>query len=438
MVAIVGRPNVGKSTLFNRFVGGRKALVHEKPGMTRDRKIERVEWDNQAFLCVDTGGFDVALEDPLLENVAEQARIAIAEADAIIFLSAVGEESHPAEQAMIEILRRSKKPVVVAVNKCDNEKLDFQSQEFYRHGFDQVFPVSALHGRGVADVMDAVLEKLKRVEIPERDFASGGVAVAIVGRQNVGKSTLVNRLLGEKRVIVSDLPGTTRDAIDTIFKTPDGEPFTLIDTAGIRRRGRVEKGFEKLSVLSSLLAIQRADVAILVIDASAGVTAQDAHVAGYCVDEGRGLVILVNKWDIAEKDHRTADQFTKNLQRKLGFLQFAPILYGSALTGQRVSKLLEIVKRVYDNAGRKIPTPELNDNLKKWIHRRSPPVRYNRPPKIRYMTQIGSHPPCFAIFVNDPRIIHFSYRRYLVNCLREDYNFEGTPIRLVLRGTKDD
>lgn len=433
MVAIVGRPNVGKSTLFNRIAGSRRALVHAQPGMTRDRRIERVEWDDRIFLLVDTGGFDVDLEDPLLEDVAQQARVAIEEADVIIFLTAVGEETHPAEQEMIQILRKSRKPVVVAVNKCDNEKLDAQAGEFYRFGFENIHPISALHGRNVADMLDAVFEKLEQVPEAGREFVAGGIHIAVVGRQNVGKSSLVNRLIGEDRLIASDLPGTTRDAIDTTIKTPEGDIFTLIDTAGIRRRGKVERGIEKISVLSSMIAIRRADVAVLVIDGAAGLTAQDAHIASYCLDEGCACMIVVNKWDIVEKDHKTADEFTKKLEHEWAFMKYAPVLYVSALSGQRVGRIFEIAKHVYENAGRRIPTAEINDQLARWVKRKPIPMSRNRQGKIKYVTQVSVHPPTFVLSVNDPLLIHFSYIRYLTNQLRENYDFEGTPIRMIMR-----
>jgi GTP-binding protein len=433
MVAIVGRPNVGKSTLFNRLAGERRALVHEKPGMTRDRRIERVEWDSRAFVCVDTGGFDIGLDDPLLEDVAQQARVAIAEADVIIFLTAVGEQDHPAELEMIDILRRSKKPVVVAVNKADNEKLDVQAGDFYKFGFDTVYPISALHGRNVADLLDAVFARLEQMPEAGREYLAGGIHVAVVGRQNVGKSSLVNRLLGEERLIASDLPGTTRDSIDTTIKTPEGDVFTLIDTAGIRRRGKVERGIEKISVLSSMIAIRRADVAVLLIDGAAGLKAQDAHIASYCLDEGCACMLVVNKWDLVEKDSKTADQFTKTLQREWAFLRYAPVLYVSALSGQRTSRILEIAKHIYANAGRRIPTAELNERFAAWVRRKPIPMRRNRQGKIKYITQVGIHPPTFVLSVNDPLLIHFSYLRYLENQLRSEYDFEGTPIRMIMR-----
>ena len=319
MVAIVGRPNVGKSTLFNRIIGRRKAVVHDLPGVTRDRNIARAEWDGISFLCVDTGGYDVGLDDPLLESVMEQVKMAMDEADVIVLLAAVGEDAHPADEQVIRLLRGADKPVFLAVNKCDSPKAEMEATDFYRYGFDKIYPVAALHGVGVADLLSDVLKSLRHLEHPpSHNHLTGGIALAIVGRQNVGKSTLVNKLCGEERVIASALPGTTRDAIDTVIQTPEGKLFTLIDTAGIRRRGKVERGVEKLSVFSAMYSLERADVACVLIDAARGISEQDAHVAGYCLDAGLPTMILVNKWDIVEKDHRTADQFTKTLEQEWG------------------------------------------------------------------------------------------------------------------------
>lgn len=434
MVAIVGRPNVGKSTLFNRLADAPRALVHDKPGMTRDRRIERVEWGGVAFLCVDTGGFDVGLDDPLKIDVVSQARLAMGEADVIIMLTSVGEDLHPAEEDMVKILRRASKPVIVAVNKCDNRNLDHTSSDFFRYGFDQVYPISALHGRGVADMLDVVKEFVRETVEPARPFISGGIRVAVVGRQNVGKSTLINQLLGEERMIASELPGTTRDAIDAQLVTPDGTAFTLVDTAGIRRRGKVERGVEKISVLSSMIALRRADVGVVVVDGSEGLTAQDAHIASYCVDEGCACVLAVNKWDLVEKDHRTADLFTKTLEREWPFLRYATVVYISAKTGQRASRVLDAARLAYTNAGRRIPTPELNDRLAAWMRRKAPPSKKGRQAKLKYITQVGIHPPTFVLSVNDRKLFHFSYERYLINRIRDEYDFESTPIRLVLRG----
>ncbi len=434
MVAVVGRPNVGKSTLFNRLIGRRRAVVHDRPGVTRDRNIAPAEWDDVPFLCVDTGGYETELEDPLIEGVLEQVRMAVAEADVIILIFAAGEWSHPADESIVRLLRPVDKPVFVVVNKCDNETEELASAEFYRFGFEKIHPLSAMHGRGVADLMLDVLVALRGVEAPAHPgHAHEAIALAIVGRQNVGKSTLLNQLAGGPRVITSDLPGTTRDAIDLVVEAPGGRRFTLIDTAGIRRRGKIERGIERLSVGSAMFSMRRADVAALVLDAVQGLTDQDAHIAGYCEDYGLATIVLVNKWDLVEKDHRTADAFTDRLQREWPFLKYAPVLYLSALTGQRTRRVFELAQRVHANTNRRIATHELNERLEEWVGRKPPHIRRNRRPKIRFITQTGVGPPTFTLFVNDPTLIHFSYRRYLTNRLRETYDFEGAPIRLQLR-----
>ena len=434
MVAIVGRPNVGKSTLFNRFLGRRKAVVHDRPGVTRDRNIERAEWNGVPFLCVDTGGFETELDDPLLQNVVDQARLAIDEADVIILLLAVGEISHPADEEIVRLLRVAGKPLIAVVNKCDSVTDEWSSAEFHRYGFERIHSIAALHGRGVAELMEDVLAALSGLERPGRHACGDhGIALTIVGRQNVGKSTLINQLAGRERVIAAPLPGTTRDAIDLVVETPEGRQVTLIDTAGIRRRGRIERGVERLSVGSSLMSMRRANVAALMIDAAQGLIEQDAHIAGYCLDYGLATMILVNKWDLVEKDHRTADEFTKRLAEEWGFVRYAPVLYISARTGQRTRRIFEVAERIYINTTRRIGTHELNERLEQWVGRKPPAMNRNRRPKVRFMTQTGVQPPTFTLFVNDPTLFHFSYRRYIVNRLREAYDFEGTPIRLQLR-----
>lgn len=438
MIAIVGRPNVGKSTLYNRILGARDAIVHDLPGVTRDRRINRAEYCGTPFLLTDTGGFDEEIDDPLISRVVDQARLAVSEADLIILLTAVGEEEHPADRALLQFIRTSQKPVLFAVNKCDNPKLEHQSGDFYRYGFETLYPISAQHGGGVAELMDDAMELLEKVEPPAKPTLSGGIAVAIVGRQNVGKSSLANRLLGEERLIASDVPGTTRDAIDTTLRTDEGDVFTFIDTAGIRRRGKIERGVERLSVMGSLIALRRADVAILVIDAEEGLTAQDAHIASHIVEHGVACILAVNKWDLVEKDSKTADAFTKSLQREWGFLAWAPVIYISALTGQRTHRLFDLIKRAYLNAERRIPTPRLNEMVQMWIRRRPLPPRKNRQPKIKYVAQTGVHPPTFTFFTSEPALIHFSYRRYLANRLREVVDFEGTPIRLFFKEKSGD
>ena len=435
MVAIVGRPNVGKSTLFNRILRRRKAVVHDRPGVTRDRNIDRAEHAGVAFLCVDTGGFDTKLDDPLLAGVVEQVRIAIDDADVIVFLAAVGETAHPADAEVINLLRSTRKPVFAAVNKCDSPRHEQDSADFYRFGFDRIYPIAALHGIGIADLLDDVAATLNRLE-PGRqriEAPPDAIALAIVGRQNAGKSTLVNQLAGADRVIAAPLPGTTRDAIDTVVKAPGERPFVLIDTAGIRRRGRIGRGVERLSVFSAMMSLNRADVAALVIDAAEGITAQDAHIAGYCLDAGLASMILVNKWDLIEKDHRTADEFTRRLADELKFLRYAPVLYLSALTGQRAHRVFEVAERVDANSRRRIDTHQLNERLEEWVGSRPPTSRHTRSPKVRFMTQTSVHPPTFTMFVNDPTLFHFSYQRYIANRLREAFDFEGAPIRLRFR-----
>ena len=436
MVAVVGRPNVGKSTLFNRIIGRRKALVHDRPGATRDRNIEPTDWEGVEFLLVDTGGYDLELDDPLLAGVVEQVRLAIDEADAIIYLAAVDEPDHPADAEIVRLLRNTRKPVFIAVNKCDNARRELEANEFYRLGVDAVHPVSALHGLGIGDLLSDVVAALRKVSQPTGLAGGAGLRLALVGRQNVGKSTLINQLAGQARVLATSLPGTTRDAIDTHVTAPDGTPFTIIDTAGIRRRGKVQRGIEHLSVLAARMNLERTDVAALLVDAIEGLTEQDAHIAGYCVDAGRPTMILVNKWDAVDKDTHTADAFTHHIEHEWPFIGFAPVVYLSALSGQRATRVFEIAERIWANATQRIPTAELNEHLARWIARKEPAIARNRRPKIRYMTQYTTAPPSFAVFVNDPTLIHFSYRRYLVNRLRETWDFEGTPIRLTLRATR--
>ncbi len=437
MLAIVGRPNVGKSTLFNRIIGRRKAVVHDRPGVTRDRNLERAFYGGLDFMLVDTGGYDPKLDDPLLAGVFEQINVAIAEADAIVLVLGVDEPDHPADAEIIERLRGVNKPMFVAVNKCDSPKRELQANEFYKFGFEHLYPVAALHGHGVADLLTDAVETMRKLEPQAMRAPTGdGIGLAVVGRQNVGKSTLINQLAGEQRVIAAPLPGTTRDAIDTTITSPAGTTFTLIDTAGIRRRGKIERGIERLSVTSAMLSLARADVAALVIDASQGPTEQDAHIAGFCSDEGIATMILLNKWDMVEKDHRTADEMVKNLRREWGFMSWAPVLTMSGLTGQRVVKIFELAEKVHANATRRIGTHELNERLEEWVGRRPPVTRLGRAPRVRFLLQTSVQPPTFTMFVNDPELFHFSYRRYIVNRLREAYDFEGTPIRLNLRRNK--
>ena len=495
VVAVVGRPNVGKSTLFNRIVGGRRAIVEDRARTTRDRMYGDAEWNGRRFVLIDTGGLEVDTDDPIELKVQEQARLAIREADVIVFVVDAITGMTPADQEAAELLRTAKAPVIVAVNKVDNTQREADAAEFYAMGWDETYAISSSHGRGTGDLLDAIVWSLppeseaeiarkareaeadawaKEVaagrlepyivgedEVPEDDadlerFEGDGkgdvearwdaaiqaeaddaepAAIAFVGRPNVGKSSLLNSLLGEDRAIVSEVPGTTRDAIDTTLEWGRSE-IVLIDTAGIRRRGKVASGpaAEKYSTLRSLKAIARADVAVLVIDAVEGLTAQDAHVAGYVVEEGRGLVIAVNKWDLVEdKTDRTFDQYTEWIRNEVPFLEFAPIVSISAKTGQRVGRVLELAIDIWGERRKRVPTGELNRVIRAAAERQAPPVVKGRRPKIFYGTQAGVAPPTFVFFANDAALVHFSYRRYLENRLREEFGFDGTPIRLVFR-----
>ena len=501
VVAVVGRPNVGKSTLFNRIVGKRQAIVEDRARTTRDRMYGDTEWNGRRFIIVDTGGLEVDPADPIELKVQEQARLAISEADVILFLVDAVTGLTPADQEAAELLRRATAPVIVAVNKTDNTQREADAAEFYELGWDETYPISASHGRGTGDLMDAIVwalppetpeeiarkEREKEADAWAREVAAGRLepfvvgeegdepatdgadgtadedeadgteapeaaaarwdaemaasdddepaAIAFVGRPNVGKSSLLNALLGEDRAIVSEVPGTTRDAIDTTLEWGRSE-IVLIDTAGIRRRGKVASGpaAERFSTLRSLKAIGRADVAVLVIDAVEGLTAQDAHVAGYVVEEGRGLVVAVNKWDlVAEKTDRTFDQYVEWIRNEVPFLDFAPIVSISAKTGQRVGKVLELAVDIWGERRKRVSTGELNRVLRAATERQVPPIVKGRRPKIFYGTQAAVAPPTFVFFANDAASIHFSYRRYLENRLRAEFGFDGTPIKLVFR-----
>ncbi len=469
VVAIVGRPNVGKSTLFNRLVGdSRAAIVEDRARTTRDRIYGEGEWNGRSFLVVDTGGLEVAPGDAIEEKVQEQARLAISEADVIVFVVDAAAGLTPADQEAAELLRRASAPVFVAANKADNAKRELDAAEFWALGWEQTWPISAAHGRGVADLLDEIVralppespaqvERREREEATEREVdliadelaeglppdempfeegpAPGPVTIALVGRPNVGKSSLLNALLGEERAIVSDIPGTTRDAFDTRLAFGQGEVI-LVDTAGIRRRGKVASGpaAERYSTLRALKAIDRADVTVLVIDAVEGLTAQDAHVAGYTIDAGKGLVLAVNKWDLVEeKTDRTFDQYVGWIRREAPFLDFAPVVSISARTGQRVDRVLEMAVDVWGERRKRISTGELNRLLAEATARQVPPAVKNRRPKLFYATQAAIEPPTFIFFANDAELIHFSYKRYLENRIRDVLGFHGTPIRLVFR-----
>jgi GTP-binding protein len=446
IVALVGRPNVGKSTLFNRIVGQRRAIVEDVPGTTRDRLYGEAEWNGVVFTIVDTGGLEVVesqkkrapREQPkplstasvgFIEEIREQAEVAIAEADLIIMLVDVLDGLTPADEDVAEVLRRADKPVVVAANKAESEARRQAAYEFYALGLGEVYPISALHGLEVGDLLDQVVAGLPPVEDEEEPEA---LKIALVGRPNVGKSSLLNKLLGEERAIVSAIPGTTRDATDT-YLTWEGQPVLLIDTAGIRRRGRIERGIEKYSVLRAIKGISRADVVLLLLDAQDLVTAQDAHVAGYILEERRSIIVVVNKWDLIEKDTYTMDAYTKQIRAELRFLDYVPVFFISALTGQRVQKLLPLALQVYQERLRRITTSELNRLVEDATIRHPPPHKAGKRLKFLYATQASVDPPTFVFFVNDTRLVHFSYERYLENQIRRRYSYLGTPLKLVFR-----
>ena len=499
VVAIVGRPNVGKSTLFNRFLGQRSAIVEDRARTTRDRLYGDAEWNGRRFVVVDTGGLELDTDDPIEVRVQEQARLAIGEADVILFVVDAEAGITPADLEAAVILRRATAPVIVAVNKADNEKRELEAAEFHTFGWDETYAISASHGRGTGDLLDAIVWALPPESDAERErkgreaeadawaaeMAAGHLepyvvgededaeddrdgaddaddadgldgtaaeaarwdaaiaaesedepaAIAFVGRPNVGKSSLLNALLGEERAIVSDVPGTTRDAIDTRLAWGRSE-VVLIDTAGIRRRGKVASGpaAERYSTLRALHALSRADVAVLVIDAVEGLTAQDAHVAGYVVEEGKGLVVAVNKWDlVADKTDRTFDQYVEWIRNEVPFLDFAPIVSISARTGQRVGRVLEAAIDIWGERRKRIPTGELNRVVTAAVDRTPPPPVRGHRPRLFYATQAAVAPPTFVFFASNASAVHFSYRRYLENQLRETFGFDGTPIRLVFR-----
>ncbi len=450
VVAIVGRPNVGKSTLFNRLAEERLAVVNDTPGTTRDRLMAEAEWLGVNFDIVDTGGIDPTQasagrqSQPLsidsadfIEQIRTQAEIAIEEADAILFLTDAESGVTPADQEVAQILRQRQQtrdgqpwpPVILVVNKADNANLRAQSFQFYELGMGEPHSISAFHGIGTGDLLDELIAVLPNSADETEDDT---VKIAIVGKPNVGKSSLLNRLAGEERVIVSPIPGTTRDAIDTKLDF-DGIQITLIDTAGIRRRGRIEPGVEKYSVLRSMHAIERADVALLLIDAETGVTAQDTHIAGFILDAWKSTVVLVNKWDAIEKDSSTMDEFTRHIRQELNFVDYVPVLFISAKTGQRVEKVLPLALQVQEERLVRISTSQLNQILQKAQDEHPAPSHAGRQLKIYYGTQVRSDPPTFMLYVNDPKLAHFTYIRFLENQLREVYPYLGTPVRFVLK-----
>lgn len=447
IVALVGRPNVGKSTLFNRLIGERRAIVQNEPGTTRDRTYGTADWIGAEFIVVDTGGLmaddeiaratpDSDSETRIAEETREQALAAIAEADVIVFVTDIMSGAPTAGDFEIsEILRRASKPVVLALNKADSVNRRELAFEFYQLGLGEPMPISAYHGNGTGDMLDKVVESLPEHEEEEEELE--GPKVAIVGRPNVGKSALLNALLGQERAIVSDIAGTTRDSLDTQLYWKD-EPITLIDTAGIRRRGRVEQGIERISVMRSMRAIERADVVVLVINAEDGFTTQDLHIAGYVEEQKKGLVVALNKWDLIEKDHSTMDEFRATGARELDFMAYAPVVFISAKLGQRVGQVLDTSLDVLIQRQKRVSTAALNRMLRQAVDKHQPPSRPGKWLKFYYVTQADVEPPTFIFFTNDPKQIHFTYRRYLENELRKEFGFEGTPIRMSFRDRHED
>ena len=431
VVAIVGRPNVGKSTLFNRIINERLAIVEDRPGVTRDRNYAQAEWLGRKFDVIDTGG--ITWDDGKIEEeIRAQAEIAIDEADVIVMLTSVVNGVTDLDEKVAQLLYRTKKPVILAVNKADNPEQRANIYDFYSLGLGDPIPVSSSHGTGIGDLLDEIVSDFPHDTDQKADDV---ISFSMIGRPNVGKSSIVNKLLGENRVIVANEEGTTRDAVDTPF-VKDGAKFRLIDTAGIRRRGKVYEKTEKYSVLRAMSAIERSDVVCLVLDASTGIREQDKHVAGYAHEAGRGIIIVVNKWDLPEKNSTSAKDFEKVIRQEFQYLDYAPILFVSAKTGQRLDQIPKMVKKVYENQNQRIQSSVLNDLLLEASKLVPTPLVKGKRLRVYYMTQVRTNPPTFVVFVNDPELMHFSYQRFLINQLRENFDFMGTPIKIIPRKRK--
>ena len=430
-VAIVGRPNVGKSTFFNYIIGQRISIVEDIPGVTRDRIYADAEWRGRKFSLIDTAGIEEKTDDIIISGMREQANIAIGVADVILFITDMQAGITAADREIAQILRKSKKPVILVCNKADNYgKTSDDIYEFYNLGLGTPFPVSATNALGIGDLLDEVYENLP--EENENDDESNIIKVAIIGKPNAGKSSLVNKILGESRVIVSDIAGTTRDAIDSEFENEFGK-YVFIDTAGIRRKSKVNESIEKFSVMRTLYAIERADVCLMMIDATEGVTDQDAKIAGEAHEAGKGIILVINKWDEIEKDDHTMEKFKKEVYNKLSYLTYAPILFISAKTGQRVNKLYELINFVADQNAMRVTTSMLNQVLNEALAIVQPPSDKGKRLKVYYMTQASTKPPTFIVFVNSKDLFHFSYERYLINHIRKEFGLQGTPIRMIVR-----
>lgn len=431
VVAIVGRPNVGKSTLFNRIINQRLAIVEDKPGVTRDRNYAQAEWMGHKFDLIDTGG--ITWEGGKIEEeIRAQAEIAIEEADVIVMLTSVVNHMTDLDERVAHLLYRTQKPVILAVNKADNPEQRNDIYDFYSLGLGDPIPVSSSHGTGIGDLLDAIVDKFPEDKDTQ---AEDVISFSVIGRPNVGKSSIVNKLLGEDRVIVANEEGTTRDAVDTPF-TKDGVKFKVVDTAGIRRRGKVYEKTEKYSVLRAMSAIERSDVVLLVLDASTGIREQDKHVAGYAHEAGRGIIIVVNKWDLPKKNSTSAKEFEREIKEEFQYLDYAPILFVSAKTGQCLDQIPSMVKEVYDNQNQRIQSSVLNDLLLEASKLVPTPMVKGKRLRVYYMTQVSTNPPTFVVFVNDPELMHFSYERFLINQLRQNFDFTGTPIKIIPRKRK--
>ena len=429
-VAIIGRPNVGKSTFFNYIVGSRISIVEDTPGVTRDRIYAETNWRGRTFTVVDTAGIEPESDDIIISQMREQAQIAVEIADVIVFLTDIKQGVTATDEEIAVMLRKSKKPVILVCNKADNMSKDKDDiYEFYNLGLGDVYPVSAANALGIGDVLDAIYEKLPEKNSNEEDER---IKVAVIGKPNVGKSSLINKILGENRTIVSNIAGTTRDAIDTEYENSHGK-YVLIDTAGIRRKSKVTESIEKFSIMRTLLAIERADVCLMMIDATEGVTDQDAKIAGEAHEAGKGIIIVVNKWDEYEKETGTLEKYKKEIYAKLSYLSYAPIIFISAKTGQRVEKLFDLINHVNEQNSMRVSTSALNQVINEAIALVQPPTDKGKRLKILYGTQVSTKPPTFVIFVNNKELFHFSYERYLVNQIRREFGLEGTPIRMIAR-----
>ncbi|MBJ7649453.1 ribosome biogenesis GTPase Der [Weissella confusa] len=429
VVAVVGRPNVGKSTIFNRIAGDRISIVEDTPGVTRDRIYTRAEWLTREFRLIDTGGIDMA-DEPFMTQIVQQAEIAIDEADVIIFMVSAQEGLTEADERVAKILYRSNKPVVLAVNKVDNIEMRSEIYEFYALGFGDPFPISGAHGTGLGDLLDEVVSHFPTTDQEEEDDS---IRFSFIGRPNVGKSSLVNAILGEERVIVSDISGTTRDAIDTRFTSAEGDEFVMVDTAGIRKRGKVYENTEKYSVMRAMRAIDDSNVVLMVLNAEEGIREQDKHVAGYAHEAGRAIIIVVNKWDTLEKDNHTMADFEKQIRDEFQYLSYAPIIFVSAKTKQRLNKLPELIKQVNENHQKRVQSATLNEVIMDALALNPTPTVNGKRLRVYYATQVAIQPPTFVVFVNDPELMHFSYARFLENQIRKSFDFTGTPIHLIKR-----